>query len=56
MNDSSLDNTKTNIVTKTCLKILNDPYYFMILHVSNLLVLNAFLAIDFWMNVEIMSE
>ena len=49
------ENEKTHVVRKTCLRILNDPYYFMILHVSNLCVINAFLAIDFYLNVEIMS-
>ena len=48
LNESRVDeDKKTNIVKKTCLRVLNDPIYFMLLHVSNLIVLNAFLIIDF---------
>ena len=47
LNESRVDeDKKTNIVKKTCLRVLNDPFYFMLLHVSNLIVLNAFLIID----------
>ena len=48
LNESRVyEDRKTNIVKKTCLRVLNDPFYFMLLHVSNLIVLNAFLIIDF---------
>ena len=50
------EDQNTNIVKKTCMKVLNDPFYFMTLHVGNLIVLNAFLAIDFLINSDISSE
>ena len=50
------DDQNTNVVKKTCLKVLDDPFYFLTLHVGNLIVLNAFLAIDFLINSEISSE
>ena len=50
------EDQNTNVVRKTCLKVLNDPLYFMTLHVGNLIVLNAFLALDFQINSDISSE
>ena len=52
--DNEVQNT--NAVKKTCLRVLNDPYYFMLLHVSNLIVLNAFLVVEFWKQEYIKSE
>lgn len=44
------------MIKKVFLIILNDPFYFMILHIGNLIVLNAFLSIDFKINVDSNSE
>ena len=58
LNDSrpDINYENTNVIKRVFLRILNDPFYFMILHIGNLIVLNAFLSIDFKINVDSNSE